>query len=144
MVWNHFGSPVSSERLRFVDTVLFVTVSHTITETLKWLSSLPVLMQESFWWWLCIGRYIISLFPNLHTPPPPRLPPPPPPPQSLIKPYRFCGHYLSISIINISIQFWLHYPLLSLSPPSRPPHAPTRDFPLFFIYFCMLGVTLWW
>ena len=25
-------------------------------------------MQESFWWWQCSDRYIISLFPNLHTP----------------------------------------------------------------------------
>ena len=38
------------------------------TETLKWLSSLPVLMQESVWWWQCSDRYIIlSLFPHLHT-----------------------------------------------------------------------------
>ena len=43
-------------------------------ETLKWLSSLPILMQESFWWWQCSDRYIISLFPRLHTPPPPPLP----------------------------------------------------------------------
>ena len=27
------------------------------TETLKWLSSLPILMQESFWWWQCSGKY---------------------------------------------------------------------------------------
>ena len=38
------------------------------TETLKWHSSLPILMQESFWWWQCSDRYIISLFPHLHTP----------------------------------------------------------------------------
>ena len=25
-------------------------------------------MQESFWWWQCSDRYMISLFPNLHTP----------------------------------------------------------------------------
>ena len=25
-------------------------------------------MQESFWWWQCSNRYIISLFPHLHTP----------------------------------------------------------------------------
>ena len=42
----------------------------TINETLKWLSSLPVLMMESFWWWQCSDRYIISLFPHLHTPSP--------------------------------------------------------------------------
>ena len=36
------------------------------TETLKWLSSLPILMpQKSFWWWQRSDRYIISL------PPPP-------------------------------------------------------------------------
>ena len=27
-----------------------VTFSITTDETLKWLSSLPILMQESFWW----------------------------------------------------------------------------------------------
>ena len=27
-----------------------VTLSITVNETLKWLSSLPILMQESFWW----------------------------------------------------------------------------------------------
>ena len=40
----------------------------TSTETLEWLSSLPVLMQESFWWEQCSDRHIISLFPHLHTP----------------------------------------------------------------------------
>ena len=39
-------------------------------ETLKWLPSLPTLMQKSFWWWQCSDRYIISLSlsPHLHTP----------------------------------------------------------------------------
>ena len=37
-------------------------------ETFKWLSSLPILMQESFWWRQCSDRYIISLIPRLHTP----------------------------------------------------------------------------
>ena len=41
------------------------------TETLKWLSSLPILMQKSFWWWQCSDRYIISLSPHLCTPFPP-------------------------------------------------------------------------
>ena len=27
-------------------------------------------MQESFWWWQCSDRYIISLSPHLHPPPP--------------------------------------------------------------------------
>ena len=38
-------------------------------ETLQWLSSLPGLMQERFWWWQCSDRYIISLFFHLHFPP---------------------------------------------------------------------------
>ena len=41
-----------------------MTVSLTINETLKRLSSLPILMQESFWWWQCSDRYIISLSPT--------------------------------------------------------------------------------
>ena len=31
---------------------------------LKLLSSLPILMRESFWWWQCSDRYIISLPPS--------------------------------------------------------------------------------
>ena len=57
----------SSHWLWFVDTVLWFCPSLS-NETLKWLSPLPVLMQESFWWWRCIDRYIISLSPHLHTP----------------------------------------------------------------------------
>ena len=48
-----------------------LTFSLTINETLQWLSSLPILMHESFWWRQCSDRYIISLSPHLHTPPPP-------------------------------------------------------------------------
>ena len=48
-----------------------MTLSLTINETLKWLSSLLTLLQESFWWWQCSDRYIISLSPHLHTRPPP-------------------------------------------------------------------------
>ena len=51
--------------------IAFVTLSLTVNETLKWLSSLPILMQESFWWWQCSDRYIISLSPHLRTPLPP-------------------------------------------------------------------------
>ena len=43
-----FGSPFSSKRLWFVDSL--VTLSITINETLTWLPSLPILMQKSFWW----------------------------------------------------------------------------------------------
>ena len=43
-----------------------VTLSLTINETFKWLSSLPI-RQESFWWWQRYSdRYVISLFPHLH------------------------------------------------------------------------------
>ena len=38
-----------------------VTLSITINETLKWFSSLPILMQESFGWRQCSDRYITSL-----------------------------------------------------------------------------------
>ena len=53
-----------------MDTVSWLCPSLP-TETLKWLSSLPILMQESFWWWQCSDRFILSLFPKLHTPFPP-------------------------------------------------------------------------
>ena len=53
-----------------MDTVLWLCPSLP-TETLKWLSSLPILMQESFWWWQCSDRYIVSLSPHLHAPFPP-------------------------------------------------------------------------
>ena len=83
-----FGSPFFSKRLWFVDTVLWLCPSLS-TETLKWLSSLPILKQESFWRWQCSDRYIISLFPHLHTPSP--LPPPPSPPLLPVPNKPFCG-----------------------------------------------------
>ena len=42
----------------------------SIHEILKWLSSLPILMKESFWWWQCSDGYTLSLFPH-HIPPTP-------------------------------------------------------------------------
>ena len=66
-----FGSPFSLKAV--VCGHCLVTLSLTINETLKWLSSLPILMQESFWWWQCSDECIISLFPHLHTPFPPSL-----------------------------------------------------------------------
>ena len=63
-----FGSPFSSKRLWFVDTDLWFWPSLP-TEIFKWLSSLPILMQESFWWWQCSDRYI-SLSPHIHYIPP--------------------------------------------------------------------------
>ena len=59
-----FGSPFSSKVV--VCGHCLVTLSLTINETLKWFSLLPILMQESFWWWQCGDRYIIYL-----SPPPP-------------------------------------------------------------------------
>ena len=53
-----FGSPFSSTAV--VCGHCLVTLSLTINQTVKWLSSLPTLMHESF-----------SLFPHLHTPFPP-------------------------------------------------------------------------
>ena len=53
-----------------MDTVLWLRPSLP-TEILKWLSSLPILMQESFWWWQCRDRYIISLSPQSMPPSPP-------------------------------------------------------------------------
>ena len=44
----HFGSPFSSKVV--VCGHCLVTLSLTINETLKWLSSLSILMQESFRW----------------------------------------------------------------------------------------------
>ena len=64
-----FGSPFSSKVV--VCGHCLVTLSLTINETLKWLSTLPTLMQGSFWWWQCSDRYIISLSPHLNTPFPP-------------------------------------------------------------------------
>ena len=56
------------KRMKFkttsVDTILWLCPSQLMNyETLKWLSSLPTLMQKSFWWWQCNNRYIISLPP---------------------------------------------------------------------------------
>ena len=51
-----------------MDTILWLCPPLS-TETLKWLSSLPMLMQETFWWWQCSDRYMISLFPPTSIPP---------------------------------------------------------------------------
>ena len=62
-----FDSPFSSKNVVVCGHCL-VTFYLTINETLKWLSSLPILMQESFWWWQCSDRCIISLFLHFYTP----------------------------------------------------------------------------
>ena len=33
-------------------------------ETLKWLSSLTILMQKSFWWWQSVALGFVSIFPT--------------------------------------------------------------------------------
>ena len=49
-----------------------MTLSLTVMKHLKWLSSLPILMQKSFRWGQPRSdRYIVSLFPHLHTSFPP-------------------------------------------------------------------------
>ena len=37
------------------------TLSLTINKTLKWLSPLPVLMKQPFWWWQCSVRYSLPI-----------------------------------------------------------------------------------
>ena len=44
-----------------------------MNETLKWLSSLPILVQESFWWWQCSDTPLPQ---HLSLPQPPYPPPP--------------------------------------------------------------------
>ena len=63
LVQIHIGSPFSSKVMACGHCL--VTLSLTINETLNWLASLPILMQESFWWWQCSDRYkYSSFFPN--------------------------------------------------------------------------------
>ena len=59
------------------------------------------LMQKSFWWCQCSDRYIISLFPHLHTPFSP----------SLIS--------LKVSVDVIHHGYLLYIPPLSISPPKK-------------------------
>ena len=67
-LWICFGSPFTSKVVVCEQSCDFVPHNY---EMLKWLSLLPILMQESFWWRQCSDMYIISLFPYHHTPPPP-------------------------------------------------------------------------
>ena len=59
LVRFHFSSLFPPKRLWSVDTVLWLSI--TINGTLKWFSSLPILMQESFGWRQYSDRYITSL-----------------------------------------------------------------------------------
>ena len=62
---HRFPAPSSKEGCR--KPVLGVCVLHNqVSETLTCLSSLPILMLESFCWWQCSDRYIISLSPSFH------------------------------------------------------------------------------
>ena len=81
-----------------------MTLSLTLNEALKWLLSLPISMQESFWWSQCSERDIISRFPSLHTPPPIPVP---------NKPYGFR--------VNVKPPYLLTSHQLGPLPPSLPP-----------------------
>ena len=86
-----------------------MTLSLLINETLKWLSSLPILMQESFCWWQCSDRHIISLFPHLHTPFPPFYP-------SLIS-LMVCVDVKHHAYLFTGVRCNNHTPEAELSPP---------------------------
>ena len=91
----HLGSPFSSKVM--VCGHCLVTLSLTINETLKWHSSLPIIMQKSFWRWQCSDSYIIS-------------PPPPPPSISLIVFVDVKQHVHLLTLVTIThLHFWRHY-----------------------------------
>ena len=93
--------------LSFLCGHCLVTLSLTINETLKWLPSLPILMQESFWWCQCSDRYIIYLFPHFHTPSP------------------FSPSLISF-VVSVDVKHHV-YLLTRFQPPSpRPPPLPTH------------------
>ena len=78
----------------------FVPHSYWVSETLKWLSSLPTLMEESFQRWQCSDKYIISFFP----------PPPYPLAQHVPKVYIIsCPHlhapfpHFALSLISLVV-----------------------------------------
>ena len=55
-----FGSPLSSKAVGCGHCLL--TLSLTINQTLKWLSSLPILIQGLFWWYSIM--YSLPIFPT--------------------------------------------------------------------------------
>ena len=69
VVWvSSFCSPFSSKAV--VYGLCFVTLPCIVTATLKWLSSLPVIMLESFWWWRCSIRCSLPFPPTSWDPGP--------------------------------------------------------------------------
>ena len=64
-----FCSPSSSKVV--VCGHCLVTLSLTVNQALKWILSLPILMQESFWWWQCSDWYKNSHTSCTYLPPPP-------------------------------------------------------------------------
>ena len=54
------------KELWFTDSHCLVICPLTVNKTLNWLSSLPIVMQKSFWWWQRSVRY--SCFPPTHLP----------------------------------------------------------------------------
>ena len=67
-----FGSPFSSKIV--VCGHCLVTLSLTVNETLKWLSSLPILMQESFWVVVTVSLATWGTISEASPPPPYPLP----------------------------------------------------------------------
>ena len=81
------------------------TLSLTVSETLTWPSLLPILMQESFWWWQCSDGYNYNL---------------PLPPSSAVpsKPYGFCGHkapWKKVLLLLLHFIQWCDYDDLCFS-----------------------------
>ena len=101
-----FGFPFSSKGLWLYGHCL-VTLSPTINEILKWLSLLTILRQESFWWWQCSNRHIISLLLHLHTPFPTPFLPFSPSPISLVVSVDVKHHvYLLCHHFNAGGRYW--------------------------------------
>ena len=114
-----FGSLFSSKAV-VCGHCLVSFVPHSY-ETLKWLSSLPTLMQKSFWRWQCSDSYITSLFSHLRTP-----------------------FNQSLISLMVSVDIKHHVYLLTYS--ARPPRVSASDsvsvlcscdvFPVFIISLC--------
>ena len=98
-------------------------LSLTINQTLKWLSSLPILMQEWFWWRQCSDRHIIPLFPHTHTPFPLSL-------MSLMDSVDVKHHVYLLISHQIRSGLFSDKNARALSSPSLPLHTP-------FLHFCL-------
>ena len=132
--WCHMKLQPSQHKFCVHHTTMHhvTPLSITINEILKRLSSLPILMQESFWWWQCSDRYImISLFPHLANPPPPLLPVP-------NKPCGFCDvkHHVYLLAVTDSLSLPLlwnsSWPQYSLG--TAPSSTLTSKYQVLFLF----------